>query len=303
MKCPKCGYLGFESVDRCRNCGYEFPKARVEDVPELPLRNTGEPDGLLDLDLAARPYARGPERTRPLPAPNPAHSAPVPQRRESVDELPLFGGGGTESRLAATALPPRPPLAVRRATPEVRYVQPEQPRGPMLDLDPGDLAAERPRQTAGRLEPRLREQGTPRPAADTASVSARLTAGLIDLATVAALDALVVYLTLEICGVTLAEFAIVPVVPLLAFLLLQNGGYLVAFTLSGQTLGKMALGLRVVPVAGARMDTGRAALRAFVWALMALPAGLGFASVLLDRDRRGWHDHSAGTRVVRAGEA
>jgi uncharacterized RDD family membrane protein YckC len=36
---------------------------------------------------------------------------------------------------------------------------------------------------------------------------------------------------------------------------------------------------------------------------MALPAGLGFASVLLDRDRRGWHDHSAGTRVVRAGEA
>ena len=24
MKCPKCGYLGFERVDRCRNCGYEF---------------------------------------------------------------------------------------------------------------------------------------------------------------------------------------------------------------------------------------------------------------------------------------
>lgn len=24
MKCPKCGYLGFETGDRCKNCGYDF---------------------------------------------------------------------------------------------------------------------------------------------------------------------------------------------------------------------------------------------------------------------------------------
>ena len=24
MKCPKCNYLGFETGDRCRNCGYDF---------------------------------------------------------------------------------------------------------------------------------------------------------------------------------------------------------------------------------------------------------------------------------------
>ena len=24
MKCPKCGYLGFDDVERCRNCGYDF---------------------------------------------------------------------------------------------------------------------------------------------------------------------------------------------------------------------------------------------------------------------------------------
>ena len=27
MKCSKCGYLGFETSDRCRNCGYEFSLA------------------------------------------------------------------------------------------------------------------------------------------------------------------------------------------------------------------------------------------------------------------------------------
>ena len=24
MKCPKCGYLGYQDVERCRNCGYDF---------------------------------------------------------------------------------------------------------------------------------------------------------------------------------------------------------------------------------------------------------------------------------------
>ena len=24
MKCPKCSYLGFETGDRCKNCGYDF---------------------------------------------------------------------------------------------------------------------------------------------------------------------------------------------------------------------------------------------------------------------------------------
>ncbi len=27
MKCPKCGYIGFEQTDRCRNCGYDFSLA------------------------------------------------------------------------------------------------------------------------------------------------------------------------------------------------------------------------------------------------------------------------------------
>ena len=43
MKCPKCGYLGFEHVDRCRNCGYEFSLQSVLSAPELPIREPAEP--------------------------------------------------------------------------------------------------------------------------------------------------------------------------------------------------------------------------------------------------------------------
>ena len=88
--------------------------------------------------------------------------------------------------------------------------------------------------------------------------------------------------------------------PLVAFLLVQNGGYLVAFTASGQTLGKMIAGIRVVSSEPrSPMDLGRAFVRELVWLGLAIPAGLGLLTVL-SRDRRGVHDRFAGTRVVRA---
>ena len=39
MKCPKCGYLGFEHVERCRNCGYDFSLTSPAKLPELPLHD------------------------------------------------------------------------------------------------------------------------------------------------------------------------------------------------------------------------------------------------------------------------
>lgn len=134
-----------------------------------------------------------------------------------------------------------------------------------------------------------------------ASVVARLIAVVIDLAILAAIDALVVYFTAQICGITLADLDVLPKGPLIAFLFVQNGGYLVAFTAGGQTLGKMVAGIRVVASeSSAPLDLGRAFLRTVMWVLLAVPAGLGFLSAIVSRDHRGLHDRFAGTRVVRA---
>jgi hypothetical protein len=54
----------------------------------------------------------------------------------------------------------------------------------------------------------------------------------------------VVYFTMQIVGVTVAELTILPKVPLLAFLFVQNLTYFVLFTAGGQTMGQMALGSR-----------------------------------------------------------
>ena len=52
MKCPKCGYLGFETTDRCRNCQYDFSLAPFSgNEPELALQNTRATDSPADFDL------------------------------------------------------------------------------------------------------------------------------------------------------------------------------------------------------------------------------------------------------------
>ena len=326
MKCPKCGYLGFEDVDRCRNCGYDFsltsPASRP--VTDLPLRS-GPPAmtplddlSLVDAAMARAPSARmsdaGPDLDRVLGAPEPAPPAsPSPSGRRA--DLPLFGPPIPDDEpLITRASPPRQPLAVRRATPDAPKARAEQQlRAPTLDLAidpeealPAQAAATTLASRAGRSPWSPRDRGTAdapmtAAAAPDAGVGARLLAVILDVLMLALIDAAVIYLTMQICGIGVEDAAILPKGPLLAFLFVQNGGYLVAFTAGGQTLGKMAAGIRVVPAASdAPLDLGRAFLRTLMWGVLAIPAGLGFLTALFSRDHRGLHDRFAGTRVVRA---
>ena len=48
MKCPKCGYLGFEHVDRCRNCGYDFALAPMSMTATASEAVTASPDSVPD---------------------------------------------------------------------------------------------------------------------------------------------------------------------------------------------------------------------------------------------------------------
>jgi uncharacterized RDD family membrane protein YckC len=305
MKCPKCGYLGFEQVDRCRNCGYEFSLLPSSAIPELPVRNDTPVVGPLD-DLPLVDATAGPEPSRVSAdiGPNVERGFDLPQPPESgASELPLFGSPPSDDTpLITKPSPPRPPLAVRRSTSEVPRVR----AGPLraaslelaLDLD-GPAAGHTSGGPAGAAQAQewlARPLGT-----EAAGLGARAAAVTIDLLILATIDAAVVYFTMQICGVTIQELAIIPQAPLVAFLVVQNVGYLVAFTAGGQTLGKMAAGIKVVAAESDRpIDVGQALKRTVAWLLLAIPAGLGFLTALASRDRRGLHDRLAGTRVVRA---
>lgn len=303
MKCPKCGYLGFEPVERCRNCGYDFSLSQSVSVPELPIRLDGhdaDPNPLDDLALVDAALAGDTLIRRDQPVSGLDRILGVRSRPAGSAELPLFGSPILEDDqpLITRPSPPRAPLAVRRSTPEVPRLRAAPPRMQTLDLD---LDAPKTAEPAPSADDRAKEGWIDRAPdrSEDAGAGARLVAVALDLVILGAVDALVIYFTMQICGLSLGEMGVLPKGPLLAFLLVQNGGYLVAFTAGGQTLGKMAVGIKVVTAASpSSVDLGRAFLRELLWLILAVPAGLGFLTIFA-RDHRGLHDRFAGTRVVR----
>jgi uncharacterized RDD family membrane protein YckC len=219
--------------------------------------------------------------------------------------LPLFARGiDNETPLITRPSPPRTPLSVRRSTPDVtRLRTTPQPAATLdLDLDGSDDVVPASRRLARPESPQLAQSAQAvSGAGEDAGIARRLAAVVVDTAILMAIDAAVVYFTMQICSVSPAELGMLPKVPLTVFLLVQNIGYLLAFTAGGQTLGKMAVGLRIVSAEpGARLDMNCAVKRTVASLLLAIPAGLGLLSACFTHDHRGLHDRFAGTRVVRA---
>ena len=280
MKCPKCQYISFGNGSRCRNCGYEFSLTGDAPPPDLPITAHDAPLGpLADLPL----------------------SAPPPTAKV---ELPLFTGGGMPDDVPLVSAPavPRAPLAVRRPAPtppKAPHARPDVDREPELELEPAQPAPpQRPAPVQAIRDTEAAGSG------QIAPVASRVVAAAIDLAIAGGIDAIVLYLTLRLAGLTFAEWSVLPKVPLITFLLLLNGGYFVLFTAAGgQTIGKMASGIRVVPQqpdAGIRVPFSTAVVRAVAYAISLLPAGLGFVPILFSPDGRALHDRLSDTRVVKA---
>src|SRR6185503_8959209 len=159
MKCPKCLYIGFETGDRCKNCGYDFSLlAMAEDAPappELPLRQREPALSGAALELPAfddtwsgpvidrfrdLPEADGPAMTLagpaylddPLPVTPSTLPAAVAPPADMVaaappaerPALPLFAPDAVDDEpLVKLPVAPRPPLAVRR-TPDTPRLRP-----------------------------------------------------------------------------------------------------------------------------------------------------------------------------------
>lgn len=85
----------------------------------------------------------------------------------------------------------------------------------------------------------------------------------------------------------------------LALLAVSAGYFVISWRRGGQTIGMRAWRLRVIAVDGGALSWSRALLRFAVAIVSLLALGLGFLWCLIDRERRGWPDLVARTRVER----
>ena len=58
MKCPKCAYLGFETGDRCKNCGYDFSLLSAAESDPSDLIHQASSD---DFDYVHQPSSKEPD--------------------------------------------------------------------------------------------------------------------------------------------------------------------------------------------------------------------------------------------------
>jgi uncharacterized RDD family membrane protein YckC len=345
MKCPKCHYLGFDTGDRCRNCGYDFsllsvpsstslpstsppsasPRAdvraagdvalhrepaaaadRLADVPIDPfavprpeLADAGLQSRLPDNGLQTRPGDAGFQPWSRSAVPAPADTTAT----RSAGALPLFVDAADDRPLIKFPSAPRAPLSVRK-TPDAPRVKPAAPprRRTVPDDDARLVFPEEPApaETVPMPPAPRRPQRTLAPdAVAPCTAGARLGAALIDVGMLLAVDLLVLYFTLRMAALPMEEWRLLPLAPLLAFLLLVKLEYYWAFTaIGGQTIGKMAMRIRVIADEGVDVDPTLALRRTVLASTTLLTFGAAFLPALVRHDRRAVHDQIAHTRVV-----
>jgi uncharacterized RDD family membrane protein YckC len=134
-----------------------------------------------------------------------------------------------------------------------------------------------------------------------AGAGKRAAAAALDAVLMGGLATAVLAITLRWCDIPFSRATVLPMAPTAAFLLLVGAGYLLMFTAAGgQTLGKMAFGLRVV---GDDADGALTMKQAVYRSVLAVPSVLAFGAGFLPAlvgDERALHDRLAHTRVVRA---
>src|ERR671912_2798228 len=105
MRCPKCSYLSYDDVERCRNCGYDFSLAATPREPDAPVA----------VDPTHEPRSWEPTRRRRpglMDAPPPAEGGPL--------DLPLFEDSPGHEPPPIMIPPAGPPLSVRRTVENLR---------------------------------------------------------------------------------------------------------------------------------------------------------------------------------------
>lgn len=273
---------------------FDSPPAETSE-PEPPAALVEEPEPAFSRSLTEEEAAprEAPARDELAEPEGPTALGDEPPVAEADEPRLVLDGGEPEE--PEDDLPLRPPVELRLQPPVAN--------------DPVEQAREAPPRDAeaGELEPLEEEEDDwtphievePRPLERPAAFGDRFEAAAVDVGVLLLLFATVVYFASRTAQAELP--ALLQAWPwLVGYLACLGLGYAAWFTGStGQTPGKMLLGLRVVETDGRAPGYLRALLRAGLGALGSVALGLGALPLFFDPARRAFHDRLLRTRVVK----
>ena len=258
MKCPKCGFLSSNDLERCKRCGADWAGERAQ----------------IETQIDARIRERAKREAEALAA----EFAAV-EEKETKSETGSLADEAAESPAEETGAG-------------------SKPTGQAFSLD----------EEFDRLYESLRARelggGPPR----WGGFFRRITAFSIDLIVLSVLSRLLFYLMstgfqvgLSAHGptVTVDHFLSLIHIFILAWVGLVAGYFVMLPAMSGMTVGKWVMGLRIVAADLAPISYPQAMLRWLGYALSA-PLALGFVWIVVNKEKRAWHDFLSRTWVVRA---
>jgi uncharacterized RDD family membrane protein YckC len=144
---------------------------------------------------------------------------------------------------------------------------------------------------------------------DTANFGARAVALVIDFVLIATMHLFLFFLLagwllnkviyLELLAILILCFFYL-IVFFVSFIFLHIVYFTLFHSLSGQTIGKMIMGIRVVTKDNKGVSPAVAFLRWAGYILSSIPLASGFLWSAVDKEHCAWHDRLAQTRVVSA---
>ena len=135
----------------------------------------------------------------------------------------------------------------------------------------------------------------------TAPMSDRLFSALADGLVLTTIAVLLMFGGASAAGTGMLSFVSAAPVPFAVAWLIFGLSYGIFFVgTCGQTLGKMAMRIRVIGSSSFHVGYARATVRAMSYTVAMLPVGLGLLLALRDLEHRALHDRLSGTRVVKA---
>jgi uncharacterized RDD family membrane protein YckC len=304
VTCASCGTVILSSASICQACGARRDPVHWRDqvretvarhMEKKKLQQEKRDDDLRQLSIFPEEVLENPDerearerraairaRVQERVSKRTGSARPIREGGRSIDagEIPL---GRSKGLAAARELAREPEL------------EPADPRTERFEPLAEPVDFEMPIERA-----ELEEAPEPVLAFGMASAAERILSGLIDLLFVGLIQLTLFYLTTHLVAQRVGALPSSALVAMgLVGAVMAAGYFLFFWSLSGQTLGKLLTGSRVVDRRGGALGFGRAALRLAATLVAALPLGAGFIGLWTDPERRGWHDRIAGTKVIR----